>query len=143
MGEGVIAVVLFKVGWLGLVLAKDPVLLVEFSLVLHESLELLEVAVVAQVESKGHCRVNLLIMDLLGSLLVECNVVLLDCIEVVGDSRQGIMWVQEDQIVFLHPDKVVGFFGAPSNDPTVELLHEEGSDWVEILRPHLLQAKPG
>ena len=50
----------------------------EFFLASHVTFELIEVVVVANVEGKGHCRIDFCVVDLLCLLLVVLDVVLFD-----------------------------------------------------------------
>ena len=112
-------------------------------MLLHEALELGEFAMVANVETEGHGRVDLRVVDLFGRLLVEADVALFDLVEVVGYGGERVVGVKEDEAVLLHADKVVGFFRPTADDATVKLLHEEGLDWAEVLRADLLQTESG
>ena len=96
---------------------------------------------VANVETEGHGRVDLRVVDLFGRLLVEADVALFDLVEVVGYGGERVVGVQEDETVLLHADEVVSFFRPTADDAAVELLHEERLDWAEVLRADLLQTE--
>jgi len=132
---------LLQIVRLGFHLAEDPVLLEKLFLSCHVPLELGEVVMVSDVKCKRHGRVDLRIVDLFGCLFVVVHVVLFYLVQVVGHRRQCVVRVQENQIVFLHPYKVVGFLGAASDNAAVELLHEEGLYRVEVFQANFLQAE--
>ena len=128
---------------LGLHLAENPVFTKQFLLLFHEALELSKIVMVPDVKAKGHRGVNLRVVDLFGRPLVVVDVILFYGCEIVGHCLKRVVRVKENQVIFLHAYKIVGLLGSPTDNPTVELLHEEGLDGAKVLRTHLLKTKSG
>ena len=131
----------FQVVWLGLHVAEDPILIEVLLLLGQEALEFEELGVITNIEAESHSWVDLCIVNLLCSFLVVINMILLDSVQIVRYRRPSVVRVEENQTVLLHAYQEVSLFGSTTNDATIEILHEEGLNWAEILCPNFLQSQ--
>ena len=66
-------------------MAKDPIIFKECLLHLQELFESLKVTMVSYIETKGHGRVDLCVMDFLSITFMESGMIFLNGIEIVID----------------------------------------------------------
>ena len=124
-------------------MAKDPIIFKELLLLLEEAFKPGEVIMISYVETEGHRRINLCIMDFLGIALMEGCMIFLNGIEVIVHAFFCVVGVQKDEVVFLHPYEVICLLRPSAHYPTIQLLHKEGFDRAKVLCADFFQTESG
>ena len=118
---------------------EHPVVLEFLLTFVEELLKLHVVLVISDVEAKGHRRVNLGEVNLLGVAFVIVEVAAFDLASVAWDGIFGMVWIQEDEALLLHAQQVVSLFRPASDDANIQLAPEVVHDRFEILGLDLIE----
>ena len=94
------------------------------------------------IESKCHGWLDLRVMDLLCiCLMVRPQHVLFNRHPIEWNRCLRVVRVQEDHAVLLHACQVVSFLWSASDYSTVQLLHEEGANWLLVVFIYFLESQ--